>query len=77
MAERQKRTKVELREMIMREVRKRPEFRNIQDVVIERPLQVAPSLPNWRCSWVMIGAASVPASVDEVAWELQGQFDLA
>jgi hypothetical protein len=61
----------------MRELRKRPEFRNIQDVVIERPLQLAPSLPNWRCFWVMAGAASVPASVDEIAWELQGQFDLA
>jgi hypothetical protein len=69
-------TEAELKAMIMRKIRERPEFRNIRDVAIIRPPQQAPYHPNWDFAWIVDGAAPRPASADEIVRKLQNQLDL-
>lgn len=73
MAQKLKKTEIELDAMIMREIRNRPECRNIQDVLIERVQQV----PNWRCAWIMSDNKRRPACAVEIERKLQRQFDLS
>ena len=73
MAQKPKQTEIELNAMIMREIRNRPECRNIQDVLIERVQQ----LPNWRCVWIMGDNKRRPACAREIERKLQSQFDLS
>jgi hypothetical protein len=67
-----KKTEAELKALVMQEIRKYPECRNIQDVLIERQQ----SAPNWRCSWVMDGGAPRPARALEIERMLQGKYEL-
>jgi hypothetical protein len=69
-----KRTETELKALVMQEIRKYPECRNIQDVLIEPQPQQS---PNWRCSWVMDAAALRPARALEIERMLQREYDLS
>ena len=77
MAEKQKRTEVELNEIIKLEIRKHPTCRSIISGNIERPGQQIPHQPNWRIFWLMDGGGSVPAIALEIERKLQNQFELA
>ena len=77
-AEKQTKTTVELKAMVMLEIVRHPECRNIQDATIEPMPRRAPFLPNWRCSWVT--ESDLPADVaqaDDLVRELQRQYDLS
>jgi hypothetical protein len=76
MIEKSKKTEAELQSLIMQEVRKRPEFRCIQDVAITRPVQLAPHLPNWGYAWVVEGAGLRPREADAIPEKLQREYDL-
>jgi hypothetical protein len=68
-----KKTGAELKAMIMQEIRRRTEFRNIETVAIDGPHQ---RNPNWGFAWIVDGARLAPAGADEIARHLQSQFDL-
>jgi hypothetical protein len=72
-----KRTDRELQALIMQEVRRRPECRNIKGVAIIRPVQMAAHHPNWDFSWFLDGPGIAPLSATEVAQKLGNEFDLA
>ena len=67
------RTSAELEAMIMREVRKHSEFRNIDTVAIDGPHQ---RNPNWGFAWIVDGAPLPPLGAYDIARQLQSQFDL-
>lgn len=72
---REKKTATELEEMIMREVRKHPDLRDVQGVLIaENP---EPHPPNWRPEFVMAGAGNRPQKALQIATELGWKFDRA
>lgn len=77
MADKPKKTERELEVLIMREVRKHPEFGRIRDVAITRPVQLAPHLPNWGFAWITNGAGIRPTAADAIAEKLQREYDLA
>jgi hypothetical protein len=70
-------TRHELQALIMQEIRKNPEFRNIGNVAITQPTQLAPHLPNWSFAWVLNGASLAPPEADEIPQKLQREYDLA
>jgi len=76
MREKPKKTERELQELIMKEVRKHPELRNVQGVAITRPVQLAPHLSNWGFAWTMDGRAPSPLAADAIAQNLQMEYDL-
>ncbi len=76
MAEKQKRTEIELNEIIKQEIRKHPAFRGIISGNIERLGEQVPHQPNWRIFWLMDGAGSVPPIALEIERKLQNQFEL-
>ena len=70
-------TRRELQALIMQEIRKNPEFRNIENVAITRPMQSAPHLPNWSFACVLDGASLAPSNADEIVQKIQREYDLA
>jgi hypothetical protein len=68
-------TERELQALTMEEVRKRPDFHNIQNVAITRP--VASHLPNWGFAWIVDGAAPASYKADEIPQKLGRDYDLA
>jgi hypothetical protein len=70
-------TRRELQALIMQEIRKNPEFRNIDNVAITRPIQSAPHLPNWGFAWVLDGASLAPRNAVEIVQKIQREYDLA
>jgi hypothetical protein len=63
--------------MIMDEIRKRPQCRNIKGVAIIRPLQQASHHPNWDVAWTVDGAANAVLLTTEIAQKFRNEFDLA
>jgi len=72
-----KKTRRELQALIMQEIRRHPEFRNIDNVAITRPIQSAPHLPNWGFAWVMDGVSLAPRDADEIVQKIQWEYNLA
>jgi hypothetical protein len=72
-----KRGERELKALIVQEVRKLPECRNIKDVVITRAPQIAAHHPNWDFGWVIDGPGVAPLSADEIAQRVRNEFDVA
>jgi hypothetical protein len=71
-----KKTERELQALIMKEVRKYPEFSNILSVAITRPVQLASHHPNWAFAWTVNGSAPASYKADEIPGKLQKEYDL-
>lgn len=72
----QKMTARELTTLIMQEVRQHPEWDDIMDVSIRRPVQSAPHHPNWDAAFTMNGPRVAPAAAFTFVKELQAKFEL-
>ncbi len=70
----EKRTANELREIIMEEVRKNPDWR-VEDVAITQAVQAAPHHASWRAAFVA-GRNIAPPEAEQFTRELAGKFDL-
>jgi hypothetical protein len=70
------RTATELAEMIMREIRKRPECHRIRDVAIVRSGEQTPPNPNWNVAFTVDGNVMAPELAYRVARALQSHFEL-
>jgi hypothetical protein len=70
MTPREKKSAVELKALIMREVKRHPEWHDIQDVAITRPERL-PHQSNWDA------ARATPEGAFRFAGELGAKFDLA
>ena len=76
MTPREKKSAVELKALIMREVKRHPEWHDIQDVAITRPERL-PHQPNWDAAFRMTGSRATPEGAFRFAKELGTKFDLA
>jgi len=72
MGTRPTKTRDELRAIIMAELRRSPEFDDVQDVSITRPVGFS-----WGAAFVRRGAEWTPPSAFIVVLDLQTKFDLA
>ena len=59
----------------MREVRRRPEWKDILSVTITKRTQEAPQ-PNWAAAFMMGGPRVAPEGAFRLVTNLQGVFDL-
>lgn len=71
----EKKTASELEAIIMREVRKHPDWSHVLSVSIEPSHQAAPH-PNWRASFVADGGRSASAAI-QFTDALGAKYDLA
>jgi hypothetical protein len=76
MATKQKKTEAELVDLIMTEIRKRPECNHIMSVAITRPPQQASHHPNWDAAFTINGNEIPPERAFMIVRELRAQFDL-
>ena len=76
MTTREKKSAAELKALIMREVKQHPEWHDIQDVAITRPVR-PPHQPNWDAAFTMTGPRATPEGAFRFARELGAKFDLA
>jgi hypothetical protein len=72
----EKRSAAELKALIMRELRKHPEWHDIEDVAITSPARPREQ-PNWGAAFRMSGPRSAPEGAFRFARELGAKFDLA
>jgi len=77
MKPKQKKTAVELKALLMAEVRKHPECSHIMGVAITRLMQSAPHQPGWAPNWLCGGSKSAPPIADEIGRTFQSEFDFA
>jgi hypothetical protein len=77
MTEKQKKSERELKQMIIERIRQYPEWNDIVDVAITRPVQTAPHLPNWDAAFVMNGQMTPPEGAFRIVAELRNKYDLA
>lgn len=77
MASKEKKTASELEELMMTEIRKRPELSGVQNVGVTPPAIPIPHGPTWECFYVSDGAPSTRVEIaDEIMRKLQNQLDL-
>ena len=77
MANKEKKTAPELEELMMVEIKKRPELDNILSAGITPSGMPKPGGPTWDCNYIADGAAPARVSIaDEIKRKLQDQFDL-
>jgi hypothetical protein len=76
MVTREKKSAVELKALIMREVKRHPEWHDIQDVAITRRQRLSHQ-PNWDAAFTMTGPRATPEGAFRFAKELGAKFDLA
>lgn len=72
MKTKQTRTELELKLILMEEIREHPKCSHITSVAIMRPTD-----RNWSAGWVFSGPKGTPPIAYEIARRLQEQFDLA
>lgn len=77
MPDKPKKSERELQALIMEEVRKHPEFHNIQYVAITRTVQSVAHHPNWGFAWTVKGSASASYKADEIPQRLEREYDLS
>ena len=77
MVARESKSTNELRVLIMREVRKHPDWINVLNVAITRPVQSSPDQPNWDAAFTLSGKALAPREAFEIVRKLQAIFSLA
>ena len=77
MSAKEKKTVSELTALIMQEVRKYPDWNDIVNVGITRPLQSAEHHPNWDAAFTMDGQRIPPEKAFRLITELQTKYDLA
>ena len=73
---REKRSAAELKVLIMRELRRHPEWHDIEDVAITSPARPREQ-GNWDAAFAMSGPRSAPEGAFRFARELGAKFDLA
>jgi hypothetical protein len=71
----EKRSAAELKALIMRELRKHPEWHDIEDVAITSAARPREQ-PNWGAAFTMSGPRSAPEGAFRFARELGAKFDL-
>jgi hypothetical protein len=71
-----KKTAKELEAMIMQEVRKHPDWSDIQDVAAIPTVKTAEHHPNWQAAFTMAGHRVPPQKAFQFATELSNKFDL-
>jgi hypothetical protein len=76
MTPREKKSAVELKALILREIKRHPEWHDIQDVAITRSERLSHQ-PNWDAAFTMIGPRATPEGAFRFARELGAKFDLA
>jgi len=76
MTTKEKKSAAELKALIMREVKQHPEWNDIADVAITRPVR-PPNQPNWDAAFTMSGPRTTPEGAFRFARELGTKFDLA
>ena len=69
---RELKTRAELEEIVMAEIRKHPACRDVASVAI-----VQPTDRNWDAAFVMLTPPGAPTEAFEIARVLQARFDLA
>jgi hypothetical protein len=69
-------TAVRLAELLMLEIRKRPECLHVTRVAFARSPQMAPHHPNWTPTFSCDGARTAPAVAWEIARKFQNEYDL-
>jgi len=72
---RPKKSADEIAALIMREVRKHPDWSNVLEAVILPDIGAAANQPNWKAAFTMDGPRNVPAEAQQIARELSAQFD--
>ena len=75
MASKEKKSAIELRALIMDEVRKHPDWDDIVDVAIIQSIRSAPHHPNWDGAFTMAGQRIAPERAFRFVTELKGKFD--
>ena len=70
------RTREELAQILMSEIRKYPECNHVVDVAITPPVQRAPDQCNWDAGWIVSGNQIACRHAWEIARQLQARFDL-
>jgi hypothetical protein len=67
----------DLSAFIMQEVRENPDWNDIMDVAIIRPVQSSPLHPNWDAAFTMDGPRVAPERAFRFVRELQAKFNCA
>jgi hypothetical protein len=69
-------TAARLADLLMVEIRRRPECLHVSGVAFTRPPQTAPHRPNWAPAFACDRARSAPAVAWEIARKFQNEYDL-
>jgi hypothetical protein len=69
-------TAARLADLLMQEVRKRPECLHVSRVTFTQPPQMARDHPNWAPAFTCDGARMAPAVAWEIARKFQNERDL-
>jgi hypothetical protein len=69
-------TAARLADLLMEEIRRRPECLHVSSVTFTRPPQTAPHRPNWAPAFTCGGARTAPAVAWEIARTFQNDYDL-
>jgi hypothetical protein len=77
MSAKEPRSREQLTAAIMAEVRQHPDWNDIVDVGIIRPVRSAQHHPNWDAAFVMDGPRVAPEPAFQMVRDLQNKFDLA
>jgi hypothetical protein len=72
MVAKEKKTEAELVALIMQEVRKHPDWSDVEGVAITRPTQT-----NWDAAFTMSGQRIAPEGAWAIARDLHAKYDLA
>jgi hypothetical protein len=77
MTDKPKKPERELQSLIMMEIMKYAELRNIMNVVVTPAVQLASHHLSWQFAWLRDGPSAVSLKADEIARKFQAEFDLA
>jgi hypothetical protein len=77
MPAKEQKTRQELTQMIMEQIRRHSDLADVADVAIRRPIQTAPHQPNWRAEFVLSGRLVTPEGAFRIARDLHKRYDLA
>lgn len=73
---REKKSEGELKRMIMLKIREHPEWNDVADVAITRPVRPSHQC-NWDAAFIMNGHMTTPEGAFRIATELGNKYDLA
>ena len=76
MANKQRKTREELANLLAERLRSRPECAAVVGVAISHVVQIADDRPNWHAAFTTVDNRAVPPIARQIASELASRFDL-